>query len=63
MKCPICGCQKFFVKDPADEYETYEFDLQDGQAVFPADPQEMTGDTETYCHRCSWHGPFAKLKG
>ena len=25
MKCPQCGCEKFYVKDPDDEYETYEF--------------------------------------
>ena len=46
MKCPVCGCQKFFLKDPADEFETYDFDLKDGQAIFTADPQELTGDTE-----------------
>ncbi|MCU0586395.1 MAG: hypothetical protein MUC46_10095 [Desulfobacterales bacterium] len=35
--CPICGSLSFFVKDPADEYETHEFTLVDGQAVC-ADP-------------------------
>ncbi len=39
MKCPVCGSQKFFLKDPADEYETYEFELKDGQAKFAAEPQ------------------------
>ena len=61
MKCPVCGSQKFFLKDPADEYETYEFELKDGQAKFAVEPQAMLPETETYCHRCSWHGRFAAL--
>jgi hypothetical protein len=61
MKCPVCGSQKFFLKDPADEYETYEFELKDGQAKFAAQPREMLPETETYCHRCSWHGKFVVL--
>ena len=36
-KCPVCGSLNFFVKDPADEYETHEFTLVDGRAVC-ADP-------------------------
>jgi hypothetical protein len=62
MKCPVCGSLKFFVKDPADEYETYEFDLKDGQVVFPAESKEVRPETETYCHRCAWHGRFETLK-
>ena len=34
MKCPVCGCIKFYVKDPADEYETYEFECNDGVICF-----------------------------
>ena len=30
-KCPVCGSLSFFVKDPADEYETHEFMLVDGE--------------------------------
>jgi hypothetical protein len=62
MKCPVCGSLKFFVKDPADEYETHEFDLRDGQAVFPDESQEVLPVTETYCNRCAWHGKFEMLK-
>jgi hypothetical protein len=62
MKCPICGSQKFFVKDPADEYEICEFELKGGQALFSAEPQEMLSETETYCNRCTWHGRFETLK-
>jgi len=27
MKCPVCGSLNFFVKDPDDAYETYDFEL------------------------------------
>jgi hypothetical protein len=62
MKCPVCGSKQFFLKDPTDEYETYAFDLQDGQAVFTDEPQEVQPETETFCQRCTWHGKFEKLK-
>jgi hypothetical protein len=62
MKCPVCGSKQFFLKDPADEYETYAFDLQDGQAVFTDESQEVQPETETFCRRCTWHGKFETLK-
>lgn len=66
-KCPYCGSQSFYVKDPADEYETYEFDLKAGEVVpgpeSPgADWPEIGDETETYCIRCAWHGKFQNLK-
>jgi hypothetical protein len=66
MKCPICGCKNFYVKDPEDEYETYGFELKDGEVSL--DDQDDTGeleidsDTETYCDKCSWHGKLQELK-
>jgi hypothetical protein len=61
MKCPVCGSQRFFIKDPKDEYDTYEFDLKAGQVVFVDEPQEVRPETETFCNRCSWHGRFEAL--
>jgi hypothetical protein len=61
VKCPVCGSQRFFVKNPEDEYDTCEFDLKEGQAVFKDEPQEMQPETETFCSRCSWHGGFKTL--
>lgn len=61
-KCPICGSQRFFVKDPDDEYETHEFELAAGQAVFKNEPQDIQAETETYCCRCSWHARFNALE-
>ena len=67
MKCPVCGCVNFFVKDPEDEYETYEFELQDGNICFdPGDDDsaapELQDDTEAFCDKCAWHGKLKELK-
>jgi hypothetical protein len=67
-QCPFCGAKSFYVKDPEDQYEIFEFDLQGGQVQFK--PQEDCGssppiigeETETYCGLCSWHGKFNTLK-
>lgn len=67
MKCPTCGCQTFYVKDPEDEYTVYVFDCKDGDICFDpetsaADPPEIHDETETYCNKCSWHDSFKKVK-
>ena len=66
-KCPLCGSQRFYVRDPEDEYEIYEFDLDEGEVVF--DPEtteeevvEIVEETETYCNKCAWHDKFKTLK-
>ena len=66
MKCPICGCQEFFVKDPDDEFETREFSVVSGEVRFSTDSHDATDSnvqktTETYCNKCSWHGKFQEL--
>lgn len=67
-KCPYCGSQSFYVKDPEDQYEIYEFDLQGGAIQFKpgeaeaSQPPEIGAETETYCGTCSWHGKFNTLK-
>lgn len=68
MKCPVCRCEKFFVKDPEDEYETYEIEMKAGLVAF-CDPDEAeAGDfeieagTEAYCDKCTWHGKVQDLK-
>ena len=57
-KCPVCGSLSFFVKDPADEFETYEFTLVGGRAVCadPAAAPAVKAAPESFCSRCSWHG-------
>ena len=67
MKCPVCGCQEFFVKDPEDEFETREFSVASGEVRFSAGAadDQVSGvreATETFCNRCSWHGKYQELK-
>ena len=67
MKCPLCGCLEFYVKDPDDEYEIYEFTCKDDDIVFDADVDEddvpsMSDSIETYCNKCAWHGKMEALK-
>jgi DNA-directed RNA polymerase subunit RPC12/RpoP len=67
MKCPYCGCQRFYIKDPADEYETYAFDCESGEVYFEAnldaeDLPELCGDSPIHCEKCAWKGRFAEIK-
>jgi RNase P subunit RPR2 len=66
VKCPVCGSINFFVKDPADEYETYDFELKGDSVVFNPGAAdlglEIKPDTEVFCERCSWHDRFQELK-
>jgi hypothetical protein len=34
MKCPACGSQSFYTKDPEDQFHIFEFDLKDGEIIF-----------------------------
>ena len=37
MECPLCRCEKFYLKDPDDPFETYEFTWRDGEILFECD--------------------------
>jgi hypothetical protein len=67
MKCPVCGSLNFFVKDPDDEYETFEFELKDASIVYNSETDEsdrpdVKADTEVFCEKCAWHDKFQELK-
>ena len=67
LKCPDCGARRFYVKDPEDQYNIFEFDLtKEGVIQFDeesgSNPIEVLEETETYCDRCAWHGKFGTLK-
>ncbi|MCP4339764.1 MAG: hypothetical protein GY799_12950 [Desulfobulbaceae bacterium] len=67
MKCPDCGCQSFYVKDPEDQYELFEFELKEGKIIrseqeTDSNPLEVGEETETYCDKCAWHDKFKTLK-
>ena len=66
-KCPLCGSQSFYVQDPEDQFEVYEFDLNKGEVIFDPDTNEaelpeVFEETETYCNKCAWHDKFETLK-
>ena len=61
MPCPICKSDQFFVKNPDDDYEIYEFFYKDGEIEFTDADSEIGADQvgekhEIYCQRCAWHG-------
>ena len=67
MNCPVCGSLNFFVKDPDDEFETYEFELKGRDVVFNPEAAEsgnpdLKADTEVFCEKCAWHDKFQELK-
>lgn len=66
MKCPVCGCQKFYLKDADDEYETYGFDCESGEVCFDPgidddDVPDLLDDSPIYCDSCAWNGRFDEL--
>jgi hypothetical protein len=66
-KCPDCGSQGFYVKDPQDQYNISEFDLKDGEIIYTGVendtvPLPVTDDTEIFCDRCAWHDRFKIVK-
>ena len=63
MKCPYCGCERFYCKDADDPYEIYEFCYEGGRAVFdePDECPDIMDDTEIYCNQCAWHGKEKEL--
>lgn len=67
-KCPLCGSESFYVKDPVDEFEIYEFDLKEDGIVFDVEVDEselpeLGEESETYCNKCAWHGKLKMLTG
>ena len=66
IKCPVCSCVNFYIKDPDDEYETYEFEVRDGRVAFNSEDEAseapaVEAETETFCNKCSWHGRLKEL--
>lgn len=67
MKCPDCGTQHFYVKDPEDQYNISEFTLEKGKIEFQDSPDDtepipVTDNTEIFCDTCAWHDTFKNLK-
>jgi hypothetical protein len=66
-KCPDCGSQSFYVKDPEDQYNISGFELKDG-GIISTDvetdpvPLEVADETEIFCDRCAWHDKLKTVK-
>ena len=65
-KCPLCGSERFYVKDAEDQYAIQEFDLKEGKIVFRLEESQselpnIVQETETHCSLCAWHGKFGTL--
>ena len=67
MKCPDCGAQSFYVKDPDDRFTISEFSLEGGALEYTGDEPEdesipVQDDSEIYCDRCDWHDLLVVIK-
>ena len=65
--CPLCKSKSFYLKDPEDEYEIFEFALKEDSPFFregnkPTFVSDKLGKEEIYCEQCAWHGKFEELK-
>jgi len=66
MACPVCQCDHFYVKDPTDEFEIYEFTLKNGRIQYEDDSAaakapDKDETPEIFCQRCTWHGKISKI--
>lgn len=61
VKCPLCGSRQFYIKDQADTFSSYEFEIQGTAAVFADSPRELTPASQVYCCRCTWQGSWQEL--
>jgi hypothetical protein len=65
MACPVCKSDTFYVKDPDDEFETFEFRITSGALEFDDAEGETLGASlaathEIFCSKCAWHGRKAQ---
>ncbi len=65
--CPYCGAKHFYVKDPEDQYNIFNFSLADGAIEYSdtaagADNIQLSEDTEIFCEKCAWHDKMKTLK-
>lgn len=66
-KSPVCGCEQFYVKDPDDEFEVYEFECRQGEICFdeatdPGQCPEVDDRTEIFCNAYAWHGMLENIR-
>ncbi|MGD9248669.1 MAG: hypothetical protein PVI60_11960 [Desulfobacteraceae bacterium] len=67
MACPVCQSIDFYLKDPVDQFEIYEFKCRNGKIEYTDEETEaeaptISEDPEIYCKRCSWHGKITHVE-
>lgn len=67
MKCPFCGHQRFYLKDAANDYETYGFSCETGEVCFDVDVditeiKMPLDESPVYCETCAWSGKFRDIR-
>lgn len=67
MKCPVCKCIYFYVKDPENPFIFYNFSIKNEKVVFDPDVDASKApavgeETEIFCTQCSWSGKFRDLE-
>jgi hypothetical protein len=67
MACPVCQSIDFYLKDPVDQFEIYEFKCRNGKIEYADEEAEaeaptISEDPEIYCKRCSWHGKITHVE-
>ena len=67
MKCPVCDCKYFNLKDPDNPYRYYKFKCDGEDVVFEddvtVDQLDQNGAAMTaHCLQCVWQGSLAELK-
>jgi hypothetical protein len=60
-KRPAGQSDAFCLRDPEDQYETFPFELREGEIVFreredPQTPPALGDETRIFCSRCAWNG-------
>ncbi len=67
MKCPLCACRRFYIKDPEDPFETLGFECTGDSICFDPEVEasnipELTGNVKIFCDQCAWNGCLDELK-
>jgi hypothetical protein len=67
MKCPFCGYQKFYLKNPEDDYETFGFSCESDEICFDSeiedsDVPDLKDDSHIFCDKCTWKGKYDEIK-
>jgi len=65
LACPLCKSDQFYIKDPEDSFETFDFEFLEGKLHFQDNdapsPEVVKKNREIFCNRCAWHGSYDQI--